>query len=513
MLKKITPLTVSLLLLAQTHADADTTAQVKYIPQRADDIAWENNRVAFRIYGPKLALTEPTGSGVDVWVKSVPGMIIDKWYAGGDYHRDHGEGLDFYSVGRSRGCGGLGVWDGQRLHVSGHWSAYTIRETGLNRAVFDVEYAPWEIADGKKISEKRTITLDADSHLNRMTSRLSGDAATLTVGIGLAKGQGGELWQDRELGIVAYWQKPDAEHGIIGCAVLVDPLTVSGFAEDDLNYLILVNAKTGAAFTYYAGACWDKGANAFKTFDEWKNYLRARAVKPVDWHRTALKSATPDNEVLYLNVSGKPDVLERWWHGKRVRWLDERGTLTVGDLRGDQVFGLMQIDMDGDGFYDGPDDMNIKWCDTDGDGIPDTQAIVVNPTAWGPAKEQQTGHPVWMLFINHDNHGVLGWIDWEKFFFHCWDFTGVCNWLPNYHGNCDFVKTHAPAFAFTDARLNWENPFSFYDMTGNGVSNMAIRWCAPVPMKGAEVAIPPTLDTAFVSYDLDGNAGARNETS
>ncbi|MDR0533132.1 MAG: hypothetical protein LBH01_04170 [Verrucomicrobiales bacterium] len=241
----------------------------------------------------------------------------------------------------------------------------------------------------------------------------------------------------------------------------------------------------------------------------------AFAAEPVDWHKTALRSPQPDDEVLSLTVGDakQPNVLERWWHGKRVRWIDEHGTLQHGDLRGDAVNGLLQIDMDGDGVYDGPDDMNIKWCDTNGDGIPDVQAIVVNPTKWGVTKQEQTGHPVWMLFINHDKHGVLGWIDWEKFNFHCWDFTGMCNWLPNYHGNNDFVKTHAPAYAFNDPRLNWENPFSFYDETGNGVSNMAIRWCAPQPVKNGKVEIPPVVDSAFVTMDIDGSAAKGNETS
>jgi len=231
--------------------------------------------------------------------------------------------------------------------------------------------------------------------------------------------------------------------------------------------------------------------------------------------RTELKSTTPDNEVLTTDIDGDgaPDILERWWHGKRVRWLNESGTMRMGDLRGDEVNDVLQADMDGDGAYDGPTDMNIKWCDTDGDGIPDVQAIAVNPKTWGPQKAEQTGHPVWMVFINHDKHGVLGWIDWEKFNFHCWDFTGMCNWLPNYHGNSDFVKTHVPPWALADARLNWENPFSFYDETGDGTSKMAMRWCAPQPNNKGRIDIPPAVNLAYVTYDLDGNSGYGNETS
>ena len=241
----------------------------------------------------------------------------------------------------------------------------------------------------------------------------------------------------------------------------------------------------------------------------------AVGAEPRNWHKSALHSFKPDNEVLHLSIdgTGKPDVIERWWHGKRVRWLSESGRMKADDLRGDDVNDVMQVDMDGDGVYDGPDDMNIKWCDTDGDGIPDVQAFAINPKQWGETKATQTGHPVWMLFINHDKHGVLGWVDWEKFNFHCWDITGLCNWLPNYHGNNDFVKTHAPTYAIADPHLNWENPFSFYDETGDGVSKMVMRWCAPQPCKKGGVLIPPHVDSAFVAYDLDGNSGKGNETS
>jgi len=234
-----------------------------------------------------------------------------------------------------------------------------------------------------------------------------------------------------------------------------------------------------------------------------------------DWHKTALHSSTPDSEVLHLTIGGgsKPNVIERWWNGKRVRWLDESGRMQPDDLRGDQVGDVMQVDINGDGVYDGPEDMNVKWCDTDGDGIPDVEAISINPKTWGVGKANQTGAPVWMLFINHDQHGVLGWIDWSKFNFNCWAFTGMCNWLPNYHGNNDFVKTHVPAYALKDQRINWENPFSFYDEEGKGVTNMVMRWCAPQPIHGASVDIDPVVNSGFISYDLDGNSGKGNESS
>jgi hypothetical protein len=247
-------------------------AQVKYIAKGRDDIAWENDRIAFRIYGPALEKKEPTGSGIDVWVKSVRYPIIEKWYAGDNYHEDKGEGLDFYGVGHSRGCGGLGVWDGQTLLSSGHWQSYHIRATEGDSAVFTINYAPWKLSAGHEVSEQRTITLLKGTNLNRLDCIFTCDLPELIIGIGIAKIKGGEIYQDREKGIMAFWPPLNVKHGYIGCGVLVSPQDILGFAEDKLNYIVLVKVKPGKPLVYYAGACWSKGLD-YATFADWKNEL------------------------------------------------------------------------------------------------------------------------------------------------------------------------------------------------------------------------------------------------
>lgn len=235
-----------------------------------------------------------------------------------------------------------------------------------------------------------------------------------------------------------------------------------------------------------------------------------------DWHRTALRSQTPDGEILHLTAgnSAKPNVIERWWNGKRVRWLDETGCMRPDDVRGDMVGSVLQVDLNDDGVYDGPGDLTVKWCDTNNDGVPDVQAVILTPKHWTEKGKLAPGdHADWMIMLNHDQRGVLNWIEWSKFRFNCWAHSDACNWLPNFHGNNDFVKTHAPVHEMGDKRLNWENPFSFYDEDGDGVSEMTIRWCAPFAVRNGKVNIPPVLNSAFLSYDLDNNSGKGNETS
>lgn len=232
--------------------------------------------------------------------------------------------------------------------------------------------------------------------------------------------------------------------------------------------------------------------------------------------QTALKSKTPSDEIVRLDIDndGKSDILERWWNGKRVRWLDENGDLLATDTRGDQVSDVLQIDRNGDGLYDGPTDINIKWADNDGDGQADLEAFVTQPPAWGP-ENYSVADAHWMVYIDVEKDGVLGWLDWTKFDFgnDNWGYTGSNDWLPDYNGNSIFLKVHRPPQSLPDPRLNWENPFAFFDFDGDGVSEMAMRWLDPVPaLDNGQTMLAGVLNEAFVTFDLDNDSAKGNET-
>src|SRR6185369_2475812 len=118
-----------------------------------------------------------------------------------------------------------------------------------------------------------------------------------------------------------------------------------------------------------------------------------------DLRKTALKSTTPSDEIVRLDINkdGKPDIIERWWNGKRVRWLDEDGNMLPTDTRGDQVNDVLQIDKNGDGLYDGPFDINVKWADNDGDGQADLEAFVTQSPEWGP-NNWNASESHWMIY-------------------------------------------------------------------------------------------------------------------
>ncbi|WP_242008039.1 DUF4861 family protein [Sphingomonas ginsenosidivorax] len=258
-----------------TGADRQPAARVKLADYRYDDLLWENDRTAHRIYGHALeAIEPPSGSGIDAWGKNVAWPFADRQLRTGDQHGYHGEGIDFYNVGAGRGMGGLGIWADNKLWTSRNYRGYRILSSGP-AADFRVDYAPWPVDIGRKVWESRRFTLPLGTNFTRMVSTLSSNKpGELVVGIGIGKrttGAGGELTVDREKGVLSWWGPQDGEHGRMGIAVRVDPATIVAIRDDADNHLVMVRATPGKPFVYFAGSTWDK-SGAYRTRAAWDAY-------------------------------------------------------------------------------------------------------------------------------------------------------------------------------------------------------------------------------------------------
>lgn len=255
--------------------ESPSKVYAKFVPTRMDDFAWENDRIAYRMYGPALEASGEISSGVDVWVKSVRNLILDKWYASGnDYHTDHGEGLDYYKVGPSRGCGGVALWDGQKLIPSNNFTNWKIIANGPIRAMFELAYAPWDF-NGKKISEVKRIMLDAGQNLNRYESTFTpadgNDGIECAIGIVKRNGDG-EVKSDAENGWLSYWETAHEQHGSTACGVVLNPARIVRIIETPEHHLVIAKAELGKSAVYYAGAGWSKSGD-FPNAGDWHAYL------------------------------------------------------------------------------------------------------------------------------------------------------------------------------------------------------------------------------------------------
>ncbi|WP_338359388.1 DUF4861 family protein [Yeosuana marina] len=265
----------------------------RFVPERTDDYAWENNKVAFRVYGPDAQyryennLKEPTlSSGVDAWLKRVPYPIINKWYKKytektGTYHEDTGEGLDNFHVGASRGVGGIATKVDTTFYYSKNYTKWRTITTGPIRTSFYLEYADWDAA-GNTIKESRIMSLDLGNNLTKFVISLEG-AEDIYPGLTLHE-KDGVVKGNKNNGWVSYWQPLDDSE--IGTAIVAPKNTFLGFETYDTKTKDLSNAYahlkvTSNQVVYYAGFGWKKSGQ-FNNKDQWENYLNRFAQQVND---------------------------------------------------------------------------------------------------------------------------------------------------------------------------------------------------------------------------------------
>lgn len=258
---------------------ADFKAYGRFVRERRDDFAWENDRIAHRMYGAALETwaQEPlTSSAVDVWSKRVRRLVINDWYMVDDYHQDNGTGGDFYSAGKSRGCGGNGVWTAGKLYPSANFRSSRVIANGPIRVMFELTYLAWDAA-GTKVSETKRITLDAGSNLDLFQSfySVAEGPAVSAFAAGIKKNAGSVSVANKELGILRTWE-PVKGQGNLGCGVIVPPTGLLEFTESDGNYLVAARMPSGGPAAYYAGFGWDKSGD-FKSVEDWDRYLEQAA--------------------------------------------------------------------------------------------------------------------------------------------------------------------------------------------------------------------------------------------
>lgn len=274
-------------------------------PERVDDIAWENDRTAYRLYGPALQRSGEKAYGIDVWLKNTPDLEVEKRYevelanhhkiqelrkAGKDkearqveiettYHFDHGYGLDCYKVGPSLGCGAPALMDQGRLVMPYSYKEYKILDNGPLRFTVELVYNPSVVGDNQQVVEHRLLSLDKGSNFNKMVVWYDGleKPCDLAAGVVIHEEDTQSLKFGRDY--LAYADPTDAPANQ-NFQIYVATLFPDGADEtkaifnDEVKNGIAGHAvgiqkalKSGQKYTYYFGSAWSK--NDVRTFDEW----------------------------------------------------------------------------------------------------------------------------------------------------------------------------------------------------------------------------------------------------
>lgn len=246
----------------------------RFIPERKDDFAWENDKIAFRMYGKALELTPKENAyGTDVWSKRTNRLILNEWYKTNKYHEDNGDGLDYYHVGYFLGAGDIAPMVNDSIWFPKNYTKWKVLDNGPLRSNFELIYDQWNVA-GKLVTVTKSISLDANSQLSKVSVLYSYDATTpLPLAIGISRrNEAGTMLLDEQNEILGYWEPTHGKDGTIGVACIM-PSLPNKMSLQKGHLLSVVTCVSNQPLVYYKGAAWDK-AGDIQSSQDWFTYLQ-----------------------------------------------------------------------------------------------------------------------------------------------------------------------------------------------------------------------------------------------
>lgn len=288
-------------------------------PERMDDMAWENDLVAFRAYGPALQARGERGFGYDLFTKyNTTEPVLESFYqnelnqdvrarmaelqktdpkAAADlgrsisYHIDHGYGMDCYAVGPTLGAGVAALMVGDTILYPWCYNTQEVLDNGPLRFTVKLEFTPLTVKGDTSVIETRVITLDAGSHLNRTAVSYTNLQETLPITTGIVLHEpDGAVVADAANGYITYVDPttgPGNGKILMGAAfpaTVKEAKTVLFPAEEkkqrnnaDGHVLAISDYEPGSEYVYYWGFAWDKAD--IKTPEAWNQYMAEFAQK------------------------------------------------------------------------------------------------------------------------------------------------------------------------------------------------------------------------------------------
>jgi hypothetical protein len=201
-------------------------------------------------------------------------MVINDWYMVDNYHTDHGEGVDAYSAGPTRGCGGSGIWSNGHLFIPRNFTNSRVLANGPIRVVFELVYSGFQVNNDFIVQVLR-VSLDGGSQLNHFEAfyKVAPGDMPVAVAIGLKKAKDAQRDFNAQQGRLTVWEPMDKNLGMQGLAIVADPREVDTVTEDNLNHLLVLKpTKNTMPVSYWAGFAWDR-AGKITSAREWNKYV------------------------------------------------------------------------------------------------------------------------------------------------------------------------------------------------------------------------------------------------
>ena len=250
----------------------ETKTYGRFVPERKDDFAWENDKIAFRAYGKTLENTKENAYGFDVWVKSTDKMVINDRYEKGNYHVDQGNGMDYYHVGLTLGAGNMAPYYKDSIIYPSNYKEWKVLDNGPLRTTFKLDFDEWQVGN-LKVKQSKIISIDAGSQLSKIKNQYNYNSnENIEAVIGVIKRKENDVsLLDEQKGIIGYWEPTHQKYGTTGIGIIV-PKKVDTIFEKYEQILAKITLSSKESFSYYTGACWDKKGE-FTSAEEWFQYL------------------------------------------------------------------------------------------------------------------------------------------------------------------------------------------------------------------------------------------------
>ena len=300
----------------------EVKAKGRLFIERQDEFGWENDCVAYRVYGHGGAV------GYDLFNKSTSDLMLDYWYASEQnqemrsvsqqlrergyadladqvynaycYHIDHGKGMDCYTVGPTLGGGANALLntDGS-LFMPPCYKTFEVLDNGPLRFTVCFTY-PEQDFNGEKVTETRTISLDAGSQFNRVTIAYQGLSKPVKMAAGTVvhKDNPAAYVLSQENGYMGYEDLGDAsvytakyrevlakQMGKVYIGLLFSDTHITTTYQQRENgiatghILGITTYQPNTTYTYYFGSGWNKNPNTgFHSLTDWEAHLSHSAL-------------------------------------------------------------------------------------------------------------------------------------------------------------------------------------------------------------------------------------------